>query len=911
VYPAVSCREMECREQQMNDSDKTKEQLLAELRELRARVGDAASSEEALHESERRISHIVHAAPLGIHECDTEGRITFVNPFQEKITGYSAGELVGTYIWDRMEPGPAKDASPAYLKQLVLEQPSPTPYFNRNIRKNGEIFDVRIDWNYKRDSQGRLTGFVSIVSDITKQKQAEKELRESEERYRKLAESTTDIVYILDEAGGLLYANRSAAACIGIPQVDLVGKKQDDLFRLDMAKFHVERIRRVFETGEAVENDEPFNFGYGEIWLNIHLIPLRDEQNKVVAVMGVCRNITDRKRMEQELVKSRTMLQAAIDCLPFDFWAIGPDGHYVMENAVSKTLWGKFIGKRPEEVCPNKEDLEIWQENNRRAFAGERVEGEVCFTIKGKTRFCHNILTPIRSGDLTYGILGVNIDITERKLAEEALRKARDELEQRVKERTAELVKTNEQLAIFRRFAESSDQGFGIADLNCNITYMNPALCRLLGEERAEDFVGKSFFNYITKESRQKHENEFIPALIQEGRRISEGNMLSRQGTVIPILLNSFLIPDDEGKPAYLATVITDFSELKRAEEALRQSHDELQAIYDKLLDGLLVADMETQKFLRANSSMCRMLGYSEQELLQLSVKDIHPPKDLEDVLKMFKTHIEHAGSYHNEVPFMRKDGSVFFAEVRDSHVLYNGRPCLLGFMRDITERKRAREALQQEHRALRHLLQSSDHERQVISYDIHDGLAQYIAGAILQFQTYTHLQVSNPAQAAKCFDTGMTLLQKGHSESRRLISGVRPPILDESGITAAIAHMVHDHSFDQGPRIEFRSRVKFGRLAPILENAIYRIIQEGVSNACRHSESDKVRISLMQQDAKLKIEIRDWGVGFRLDEVGGERFGLEGIRQRARLLGGQVDIESVLNKGTRITVELPLIFNE
>jgi PAS domain S-box-containing protein len=737
------------------------------------------------------------------------------------------------------------------------------------------------------------------------------QLRDSEERYRQLAESTTDIVYILDETGRLQYANRSAAACIGISQEDLVGKKQEELFRPDMAKIHVQRVRRVFETGEATENDESFNFGFGELWLNIHLIPLRDEQNKVVAVMGVCRNITDRKRMEQELVKSRIMLQAAIDCLPFDFWAIDQDGRYVLENSSSTAIWGNIIGKKPEEVCQSKGLLNIWLDNNRRAFVGEKVEGEVTLTIKGDKRFCHSIIAPIRSGDITYGILGVNIDITERKQAEAALRKARDELEQRVKERTAELVKTNEQLAIFRRFAEATDRGFGIADLNCNITYMNPALCRLLGEKRAEDVVGKSFFNYIAKESQKIPQDEYIPAMIREGRRISEGNMLSRQGAVIPILVNSFLIRDDEGKPVYLASVINDITESKRAEEALRQSHAELQAIYDKLLDGLLVADVETKKFLRVNSSMCGMLGYSEQEILRLSVKDIHPAKDLDDVLKMFQTNVEHEGTFHNEVPFLRKDGSIFFAEVRDSHVLYNGRPCLLGFMRDITERKRAREALQEEHRTLRHLLQSSDHERQVIAYDIHDGLAQDIAGAILQLQTYHHLRVQNPAEAVKYFVAGMALLKKGHSEARRLISGVRPPILDESGITAAIAHLVHDHSYDEGPRIEFRSRVKFSRLAPILENAIYRIIQEGVSNACRHSKSNKVRISLLQKDAKLKIEIRDWGVGFTPTEVGGERFGLEGIRQRARLLGGQTEIESVLNKGTRVTVELPLIFNE
>ena len=277
----------------------------------------------------------------------------------------------------------------------------------------------------------------------------------TEERYRKLAESTTDIIYILDKEGALLYANQSAAACIGFRQAEIAGKRQEDLFPPEMAKQHIEWIRRVLETGEAVEYDELFHFGPREIWLSVRLIPLLNEEGKVDSVMGVCRDITDRKQAEQELTKSRAILQATIECLPFDFFALGPDGRYILQNATCKGHLGDYIGKTPEEICPNKEDLAIWLDNNRRAFSGEKVEGDACFSYQGDKRFFHNVITPIRSGETLYGILGVNIDITDRKRAEEALQKAHDELEQRVKERTAELLKSNEELAIFKKFAEA------------------------------------------------------------------------------------------------------------------------------------------------------------------------------------------------------------------------------------------------------------------------------------------------------------------------------------------------------------------------------------------------------------------------------------------------------------------------
>ena len=86
-----------------------------------------------------------------------------MNPCLERVTGYTADELVGTYIWDRIEPGPQKESLPAYLKHLVSEQPPPMPFMAKNIRKNGELYDIRVDWNYKRNPQGQVTGFVRGV----------------------------------------------------------------------------------------------------------------------------------------------------------------------------------------------------------------------------------------------------------------------------------------------------------------------------------------------------------------------------------------------------------------------------------------------------------------------------------------------------------------------------------------------------------------------------------------------------------------------------------------------------------------------------------------------------------------------------------------------------------------------------
>jgi PAS domain-containing protein len=134
---------------------------------------------------------------------------------------------------------------------------------------------------------------------------------------------------------------------------------------------------------------------------------LKDMRHRVATLEAV----------EEELWNNKALLQATIDNLPFDFFAIGMDGRYMLQNATSKAHWGNAVGKRPEDAAATEETLVLWEENNRRAFAGKKVEEDVTLTIKGEKRYCHNVIAPIIDAGQTQGILGMNVDITERKRA--------------------------------------------------------------------------------------------------------------------------------------------------------------------------------------------------------------------------------------------------------------------------------------------------------------------------------------------------------------------------------------------------------------------------------------------------------------------------------------------------------------
>lgn len=135
-----------------------------------------------------------------------------------------------------------------------------------------------------------------------------------------------------------------------------------------------------------------------------------------------------------------------------------------------------------------------------------------------------------------------------------------------------------------------------------------------------------------------------------------------------------------------------------------------------------------------------------------------------------------------------------------------------------------------------------------------------------------------------------------------------RAPLLDDAGVVAAIENLAMKLNCTQKPTIECDSNVDFGRLQPVLKDAIYRIVQESLTNAVRHSDCDRIEVRLFQREDWLKIEVQDWGNGFDPGAVREGCFGLENIRERSRLLGGQSEVQNQPGQGTLVRVRLAIL---
>jgi signal transduction histidine kinase len=229
----------------------------------------------------------------------------------------------------------------------------------------------------------------------------------------------------------------------------------------------------------------------------------------------------------------------------------------------------------------------------------------------------------------------------------------------------------------------------------------------------------------------------------------------------------------------------------------------------------------------------------------------------------------------------------------------------------EFAQRAKAEVALRDEHRRLLQVLEMCERDQQLLAYEIHDGFVQPATAALMNLQASLPAHKTDPDQALENVIRGLQLIQESISQVRWLISGLRPVVLEELGLVAAIEKLVDDTENRTEIPIGWSHQVQFGRLAPPLETAIFRIIQEALRNAVRHSRTKRIEIGLTQTGGNVIARVQDWGCGFDAAVSKPNHFGLEGMQQRARLFGGATRIQSAPGEGTCVTVELPLIENE
>jgi PAS domain S-box-containing protein len=351
----------------------------------------------------------------------------------------------------------------------------------------------------------------------------------------------------------------------------------------------------------------------------------------------------------------------------------------------------------------------------------------------------------------------------------------------------------------------------------------------------------------------------------------------------------------------------SEIAERRRVEEALRGSEDRYRTLIESTHD-LIQSVAPDGHFLFVNHAWLAALGYSESELPNLTCEAIIAEASRFHCREVFARLLAGEEPGTVQTAFLTKDGRTIPVEGNLAvHRTDHGAVEIQGFFRDVTDRERAEASRR---RLLEQVLSAQEEERRRIARDLHDEIGQALTSVLIGLKTLEGVAVLQPVQAQARELRG--IVGQTLEEVRRLARGLRPSVLDDLGLAAALERAASDFTQAHGIPVEVRAAALDKRRLPeAVETALYRIAQEALTNVAKHAAARKVRIDVNVDPGGIDLRVVDDGRGFASDALlrrpAGQHLGLSGMRERAALLGGTCAVDSQPGRGTRVRVRLPL----
>ncbi|MGE5608427.1 MAG: PAS domain S-box protein [Bacillota bacterium] len=510
----------------------------------------------------------------------------------------------------------------------------------------------------------------------------EQSLRESEQRFRAIFEQAgVGVAELESRTGRFVHVNQRFCDIVGYTREEMLQLGfQEITFPADL-QLDLDSVARLL-AGEirdfTIEKRYRRKDG-AVVWVNTTISPMwaagEDPWHHIVVI----EDITERKEAETKLREREATLQAVIRNIPVDFWARDQREVCFLQNETSCRNWGSMLGTTPEMQDIPDETFQLWKSNNRRAYSGEVVSEEVELTDKsGKHSYYRNIVAPIKEGDEVLGIVGVNIDLTQIKLAEAALRESEER---------------------YRLIVETANEGIFMLDVDYRIILANPKMAATLGY-KIEEMLGRPVVGFMHPDDLADHRQQ----IAQRRRNVPgryERRFLHKDGSVRWVLVSATPILNHAGEFTGSFAMFTDITDRKKAEQDLRDSEARFRSLVEQASDAFYLSSMDG-RLLSVNRQACESLGYSRQELLAMNLSDIDVNYRADpDRLRVFRQGMIPGQPVSIESVYRRKDGSVFPVEVHAGLLEVAGKRMVLGLARDITERKRLQEMMIQSEKML------------------------------------------------------------------------------------------------------------------------------------------------------------------------------------------------------------------
>jgi len=408
--------------------------------------------------------------------------------------------------------------------------------------------------------------------------------------------------------------------------------------------------------------------------------------------------------------------------------------------------------------------------------------------------------------------------------------------------------------------------------------------------------------------------------------------MCGEHSSVIPS--ESYLVLSNEEERLRSIANLQQRAQVLEKELALRENEAPFRLLVEAVQDYAIFILNPEGYVSTWNIGAERIKGYKAEEIIGRHFSRFYPEEDTRNGKPQQELVVAaKEGRFEDEGWRLRKDGSRFWANVIIT-AIKDGSGKLIGFAkitRDFTERMQTQKALEQEvaerrdaerrfqdsEKSLRqlslHLLRTQDEERRRIGRDLHDSLGQYLAVLKMKLDSVAALIGDKQDEMAREFGQCIRLMEDSIREVRTVSYLLYPPMLEEMGLKSAIPWYLDGFSIRSGIKTTFEVETEFGRLPRESELALFRVLQEGLTNVHRHSGSPTAHVRLLVEDGMAVLEIEDDGKGIRpelLEEfcqewMGGLGIGVRGMNERMRQLGGRLELASD-DKGTTVTAKVP-----
>lgn len=370
------------------------------------------------------------------------------------------------------------------------------------------------------------------------------------------------------------------------------------------------------------------------------------------------------------------------------------------------------------------------------------------------------------------------------------------------------------------------------------------------------------------------------------------------------------VVRDAEGRPEALLSLVDDVTEEARATEELRASEERYRLLFDRNPLPMWIFHRDDLRFLAVNEAAILHYGYSREEFLGMTVEAIRPPEEL----PRFRASREASGPGLRNAgvwTHTRKDGSPIRVEITRYGFTTGGIPAMLVLAQDVTERLATEEEIRRSREELlrfaAHLQTVREDERARLAREIHDELGQALTGVRMGLaRVASRVRSGDPDAVASLVQETADLVDTSIREVRRIATQLRPGILDQLGLMAALEWLAEDFQGRSGVKVQVTLPGADPELTPEVQTQVFRCVQEALTNVARHASASMVALQVVAGAGGLSVTVADDGRGFDPGSVSGHSLGLVGMRERARLVGGELLVESTAGAGTRITVRLP-----